>query len=490
MSVALAAQKLLYDADGLSDPYNNALYQAWVLDIDIDGLLAFQKNEASDSSIFSSDRIPTLVSEYLTLRYRKKPIPAPGTHPAVSPNKCLKLGLALSNLNGIDYGRRTLAGGEFIYSRFEDEYCRSLTLDDDNESIWEAIAQVAVASGAFPFAFRPENVQRERSEFSNPAIITADLGPDPLTFAYTDGGVFQNEPLGLAKNCVDQIDCHLNSDSRAYLFIAPDMKVSTADRSFNAKLANFRAMLSRLSRVIMYQSRFQDWICAEQVNEQIDLFNTRASQLQSLVSRGVLAPSAINALVPVLLNQFFPVQTDLENARNQLRIQFRAEYEQLINTPSAGKDGADAWIDAILVLEMAANLHEKDEMFIYTITADSRELAGAQLMGFLGFFDEKYRQHDYDIGRTKAQAALTGLTGQQKGPLPALRYGPLPIRPIDGKLAGAHITDAPLAKRKALRDRLRNRATTMLAEANVPLLVRKPVQWLYVDRKINEFLGL
>ncbi len=490
MSVALAAQKLLYDADALNDPYQNALYQAWVLDIDIDGLLNFQKDEPSDCSLFSSDLIENLSIRYLRSRYDGHPIAAPKTHPALSPQKTLRLGLALSNLNGIDYGRPTLTDGEFIYSRFQDEYCRTLTIEDDNEMTWAPIGEASVACGAFPFAFRAKDIQRMRAEFDDPYLSTADLGPDPLTFTYSDGGIFQNEPLGLAKNFVDDIDHHIDAGTRAYLFVSPDPKLSNTDRTFDAGMANFRKMLSKLALAILYQSRFQDWIRAEEVNTQIDLFNQRAEELRNAVANRRLTTATIEPLSAVLLQQFFSSEADLEDARQQLRTQFQAEYAGLVSTSGVGQAGADAWIDAILVLEMAADLHEKDEMYVYTVTASDQELAGAQMLAFLGFFDQDYRQHDYDIGRMKAQQWLTGSIAQQNGPLPLPRYTPQPIRPIDASLAGAKIADAPLEKRKALRDRLQNRVEIILKEANVPAIVRRPLACIYLNRKINEFLGL
>lgn len=490
MSVALAAQKLLYDADALSDPYQNALYQAWVLDIDIDALLTLQKDEPADCSIFSSDLIETLIKQYLSSRYASDAIPAPNTHPAIGPDQSLRLGLALSNLNGIDYSRKTLGGGEFIYSRFQDEYCRTLTLDDDNEVAWQSVQQAAVACSAFPFAFRCQDFQRMRSEFANEDLVSASLGPDPLTFTYTDGGVFQNEPLGLAKNFVDDIDNHLNSDRRAYLFVSPDPKLSTANRQFTAKLGNFHKMFSTLALAILYQSRFQDWIRAEEVNEQVHLFNARANEMHALMLSSVLTARAIEPVASIFLRQFFLVDADLQAARTQLRAQFGTEYMELVNTNGVGQEGADAWIDAILVFEMAADLHEKDEMYIYTVTADDQELAGAQLMAFLGFLDQDYRQHDYDVGRTKAQQLLTAAIAQENGPLSILRYTPQPVRPIDPKLAGIKITEAPLEKRKALRDRLRNRANLMLKESDLPIIMREPFELFYVNGKINDLLGL
>ncbi|MBI5186463.1 MAG: patatin-like phospholipase family protein [Nitrospinae bacterium] len=39
MTAVITAQKLLYEASALSDPYNNHLYKPWMQDVDIEGLL-------------------------------------------------------------------------------------------------------------------------------------------------------------------------------------------------------------------------------------------------------------------------------------------------------------------------------------------------------------------------------------------------------------------------------------------------------------------
>jgi hypothetical protein len=289
---------------------------------------------------------------------------------------------------------------------------------------------------------------------------------------------------------VDEIDNHLNSDTRAYLFVCPDPKMSTADRKFDAAVGNFRTMFSTLALAILCESRFQDWIRAEEVNKQVELFNARANQVHALLKNGRLTAQPVQAVASLLLQQLVPADADRLRAQAQLQTQFQAEYNELVNTSGVGQDGADAWIAAILVLELAADLHEKDEMYIYTVTASSHELAGAQLMAFLGFLDQEYRQHDYDIGRSKAQQLLTSSIGREKGPLPCLRYTPQPVRAINPALAGSKITDAPIEKRKALRDRLKNRADIILKEANLPVILREPLELFYVNGKISEFLGL
>ena len=42
-----------------------------------------------------------------------------------------------------------------------------------------------------------------------------------LPFAYTDGGVLQNQPLGMAKNLVDLNHHHQHQENRFYLFVSP-----------------------------------------------------------------------------------------------------------------------------------------------------------------------------------------------------------------------------------------------------------------------------
>jgi hypothetical protein len=143
-----------------------------------------------------------------------------------------------------------------------------------------------------------------------------------------------------------------------------------------------------------------------------------------------------------------------------------------------------------LALELAAGLHDKEEMYIYPITATVQELAGSPLMWFLGFFDQDYRDHDYDIGRLKAQAFLSDLTIPEGGPLSSLHYVPQPVRPLNPGLTGASIKQVPREKRIQLRDRLRDRAGLMLKEAGLSFFVRHSIQLLFLNEKINHFLGL
>jgi hypothetical protein len=93
----------------------------------------------------------------------------------------------------------------------------------------------------------------------------------------------------------------------------------------------------------------------------------------------------------------------VDEARARLRKQFTKESAALL---AISAETEKAWIDSILVLETAAELNFKDEMYIYGITATNQELAGGGMFAFEGFFDLILRQHDYNLGRQKARAFL------------------------------------------------------------------------------------
>lgn len=486
LSAALAVQKILYEASSLDDPYNNPLYNAWVTEVDIEDLLNLAPDESPSCSLFSSDLIESLTQKYLLSRYSSGTALPRQAHPAVLPDQTVRLGFALSNLCGIDYIRPTLSSGTFTYTRFQDQFTMTLGPSQDSQAPWGSIAQAAVACSAFPFAFRVQDLVRtldcyNSSPFFDPSCFG---GATSRSFTYTDGGLFQNQPLGLAKKLVDSIDQQLNSDRRAYLFIAPDPKTSTADDSFSASVGFFNRVAARVLLSVFDQARFEDWIEAEKLNDRIARFNSHAMSFHQLLKDGALTAGAIKHVLAPLARQL----SSPAAARTRLQGQFSTEYNQLVEL--CGVDAARGWIEVVLLLETAANLADKEEMYIYAITASQNELAGSPLMAFLGFFDREYRDHDYDVGRMKARTFLRNPASGQQGPLFPISYAPQPIRPLQCGLTGISIQQVSLEKRQHLCDRLRNRVGIMLKELGLSFLVRHAIQLVFLNGKINELLGL
>jgi len=486
MTAAIAAHRVLYLAGELAQPYDNVFYNAWVASVDIKGLLPLQPSESANQSVLSSNFVRSLAQRFLLGRYSETPAPPAISHPALNPAGLIRLGLALSNLNGVDFERPLLSGGTFNYTEFADQVTFALGKGSDTAQAWTPVMSAAVACGAFPFAFRPGDVSRDRKDYDSPFL--APWPASPRKFTYTDGGVFQNQPIGLAKNLVDFIDQHQNSDTRSYLFVSPqavDPKVS----GITEATANFRMMSGALLNAVYNQAGFRDWIEAESVNDAVQLLNRRASELLALFRTGAMQELAIQSVTSLLLSQFQLGTEAIQSARSQLRTQFAAEYADL--SGSKGAALADLWIDTVLLFELAADLHEKDEMYIYSVTAERKDLAGAGFSSFLGFLDRGFRDHDYDLGRQKAQSFLETVNQVSGGKLPKLIYTPKPIRSIQPTPPdGFSPKMIPEQNRKELANALSKAADNMLAQDGVSWVIRRGIETFYLNGKIKELLEL
>jgi len=508
MTAAMIAQRLLFDGPSMSQPYNNPLYNAWVQDVDIVGLLARGPGEDVTHSVFSSNLVIEISETYLTGRYATLPKPPAQGHPALPADGRIQLGLALSNLNGVDYARGTLSGGAFTYTGHEDQLVRPIDQQaDDRGDFWEIVRAAAVACGAFPIAFRAQDLLRNIADYPSPFLVSSIWGgASSRYFTYTDGGVFQNQPLGMAKNLVEnQPDGHLTADQRGYIFIAPQPKTSQslayttdanadAAKALGSANADYKVVVEGLAGAAIGQSEFQDWITAEGVNDRLRLLDQRADELQTLFLSGALTAAQTSPVSEALLKSFFGVQgpmprpapAALQAARNQLRTQYQSEYAAF----GANATVADAWLDAVLVLELAANLHEKEEMLIYDFVADTALLASNGLEAFEGFFDVQYRKHDYDYGRSVAQTQLAKYQAQPGSIFAGLHWTPQPIDPIDPSLNDFDMSKVNPAKRQQVYKQIRDAADALFGELGVNAVVRKALMLFYVQGKIKKMLAL
>ena len=261
MTAGILAQKLLCDGESLSGAYTNPLYASWVQEVDIEKLLA-KDREKYKFSLLSSEVVESIAKRFIVndLDIEKFHPDIDKFHPAVA--KEIYIGIAMSNLNGWDYSvkpHNVDGNGEFTYTRYKDRFvCR---LFKDNQTIklseisllhkedvgggdidewvtmhptnWEKLRECSLSSGAFPFAFEAKKITRcpGKGEFS---------GREGNTYTYTDGGVFENEPLGLAKKLAEWLDkkasltggdantadenIKYDASSRVYLYVAPGHK--------------------------------------------------------------------------------------------------------------------------------------------------------------------------------------------------------------------------------------------------------------------------
>ena len=493
MTATIAAQKLMYEAGALDGAFTNAFYQPWVAEIGIERLLKSAGTASDNMSIFSSAAVVEISEKFLTARYGG-PAPAPpDRHPALDARN-LKLGLALTNLNGLDYATTLLPTGSLAYTKFKDQLIREFDVAQpavhDNKTVWDALRNTAVSCGAFPLAFKVVEVARHPDEFLADPPVTPIA--DPQNFAYTDGGVFQNEPLSLAKLLVDKIDGHQEQANRFYLFVAPDLRKPAANSTFNAKNATLLKTTKQLVGAVFNQGRFPDLLNAQELNREVALLNTRALQLRTMLNAKDPATlrlaSSMQATADVLLPALFsgePAKA-LPDARKRLARQFAAEYDSMEPLTR------DTWIDSILTLERAADLGATDEMTIYSIIAADTELASTGLEAFAGFFDRRCREHDYLVGRRKAQAFLQGkdIFGLAGGLNCAFEAVPVP----DAKLDGLKLGDMDDSVRMEVRERLVDRADELMKEAGINWFIVGPVvrgcMDIVIRQKLNEVLEL
>jgi hypothetical protein len=391
----------------------------------------------------------------------------------------LRVGVALTNLNGVAYGYAVKPGGKFVYIDYGDQLTRRvIAADCDTQDFWEPLRQAAVACGAFPAAFRPQDVQRSAKREPDD-YCAENLEPwahDPATFTYSDGGILQNQPLGMAKNLVDLIDSHLDQQNRFYLFVSPHAKDPDANDAFRAANADYFHLVLRLLEVIMGQSGFQDWITAKGVNQRIALLDARADGLKDAILAGRIDLPCLATTAQSLLTLLFPdgkhtpLGATAPETLDQARTRIAAQYQEEMNSLGGVPGRPEAFRDAALAFESAAGLGARDYMTIYGVTATESELAGARLQAFLGFFDQRFRDHDYDVGRMHARQVLTDPALSGPNALGPIRYTGSDIRPIDSRLDGLRLSQVPSKDLQAFKAGMRKRLNQMLREIWGPTL--------------------
>jgi hypothetical protein len=427
MTAAIVSQRLMYDGESLEGEFTNSLYQAWVERISLMELVKMRRSEKKWHSLFSSDLVDSIGKDMLVKSLKKK---GSGPHAAVEQihgvAQTIRVGLALTNLNGIDYMIPILGSDEggFNYTSSVDQKLFEVAADGQtNSTLWEQMCHTAVGSGAFPAAFRPKGIQRSVDEFGDRLPADPHLwiqgksfvdwpGQSPTEFAFSDGGVLQNQPLGIAKNLVDAAvadregrlgsAAHCDASDRLYVFVTPHSVKSSA-QNLQAQKITIWNELKQLVNVYLRQAMFHDWIIAEGVNQNINVLDTRASQLADAIAQGEVDFESLGKASGDLNAMLMPNREQTRLSR--LREQYSVEYQRVADT--AGLQAAQAFVSALATLEAAAFLENRDKMRIVAVTANAqKELAGSGLAAFVGFFKKSFRQHDYWVGRLKTRAYL------------------------------------------------------------------------------------
>ncbi|MEX0322991.1 MAG: patatin-like phospholipase family protein [Puniceicoccaceae bacterium] len=528
MTAGLVAQKLLYDAPALEDPNTNVGYDAWVKSVDISGLLEPVEGDNPRTSILSTGFVKSIADRLILSRYQQ-PAPAKKRHPA-SGDK-IRLGLAMANMNGVDYARNVfeathagLEDGQFIETRHQDRVTAILDEASDTLPVWQRITVAARGCGAFPFAFSPIILHRSWDEADykgRGAIDFSSSFPSGL-FSFMDGGTFNNYPLGMARELAKAEDLGpLDYSRRFYFFISPYKKSSTADYDFDASSdkVSIKDCAARMVGAIFNQARFQDWLFTDKYNKEIALLDKRAKDLVSYVD---LAPDSevqnLADTAKTLCNGIFTTSRDgslefgepdeieskkidtsetLEAALERLEEQYKEDYPGFDELPQVKKD---AWLYSIALLEKAADLNDRDIMRVYTITASADELASEEMISFLGFLDKRFREYDYLRGRLNGRRMINHILDARADGNRMNNHLPLNIDHLDTteldkklkdmNLSGATIGDVDVQVRQKLYSRLKNRYYLYARNIGINRILRWAAFNFYLRGKLRDFLKL
>ncbi len=246
MTLGLVADQMYRGNSKIEADSLNSLYKAWVNDIDIRRLLPkSRKDLVKDPYVFDSTVLDSIANRLILNKPKKsenKPV-------NFAPNSLI-IAMTLSNMNGLDYKidfQQSLI--KRIFFNTDTRYFRilksgSVYLTDptgtdivsDVSVSWKDIINSAIASGSFPFAFKPREIIRYKKEYNeiNVPLTLKSYGMAP--YSYVDGGFFNNNPISLALNLARSVDNKREKKKfkRLFLYISPDEKLYK-DNSFSEK---------------------------------------------------------------------------------------------------------------------------------------------------------------------------------------------------------------------------------------------------------------
>jgi len=458
MTAAVTARVLYDDAARVDE-----LHRAWVRDISFMRLIEGEP----EASLLSSRSIWSLAREVIE---RAPAVPSP--HPASPP--LLRMAFALSNLNGVRF--------QLGYANAPDGFDTTIFSDwivfqarpgarSGGAPDWQAVARAAVASGAFPFAFAPVRLERRLADYRRSEIYR-DAGT--RTFTYVDGGMFNNEPVGLAREMVGQLEVEdpaIIGDRRYYVLIDPYVAPAAPEVDLPDPLGA-RLVLDRLVSAVLGESSKRDWIRALRTNSRLEWQDGLIAALAEVVAA---IPSSDGAAIAgrlgVVAAKIGAVKGEYDHAGvlaqpEAARRHLEANIGRLGPMLSAGSTAldrirddpakTDLFLTLAYVLENVAGLRKKVEMKLHLIAPAHGSLAGDFLGNFGGFFDERWREHDWRRGRADARVVIEQLTKE----CPSLAYVPaaeaayVPAGDFSHVGPGDIPADAPPILRRRLADQL------------------------------------
>ena len=430
---------------------------AWLEGVDFTRLM--RNIEMRTASLFDRGAIDELVPELLSW---------PSDH-AANPmllGERVLLGMTLLNFNGVPIRTSNTPGlsANVSTTMFRDQrvFCfdfaepgtaplarwRHIARDRIGDAdAWREMGATAVASGAFPIAFEPVVLQRYREEYG--ALWPDELSDrDEFPFTYGDGGTFNHQPLREAMHLISVQDAHETPSSFERVLVLVDPNLSGSKHAFGLKFhlpymvnggmspfgrhdavpsdpaAHLVAITNRFGVLARHQGMYEDFVAAAKVNARLGWRSELRAVVSELVSQLSLNGSAagladmVESRLACLLQSGHALSASSTEHGAPDAIA-RVAFEQTgAQTPIDQLNATDRLAFGLMALvDHVANLHGKEQVRVIMVgptryqPADGSppvpiKLAGDFFVNFGGFFDPRFRVHDFDAGRALAASAL------------------------------------------------------------------------------------
>lgn len=443
MTAALFAKALACD-----DPAATAaIHEAWVEQIDISKLAPPNTTTFNQLSVLMPDVVENIARATL--------IPPLANAPWTYATPRLGLAFTGTNLGGFPLAMRyDNRDGAMTFDNHADAFFLATNKSDPADvaaATWASIKQAAITSGAFPAAFPPRIVSRRDSDrpYAEFEYLQFPEGTAfPLAMTFCDGGVFDNEPIGLARKLVEGCRDYRRPGSE-YRYVVIDHDLSRNAWQPCSPPTNIGDALGAVAGAIMEQGASKDYLRAQKINDHANSQRVAAvGQLRPMIDAAnaagnnqiqPLADRLTRTLEEAIAIHFFsqsdqPTADEIaqEVARQRGRVSISPDY-------AASLGGLDArarsvMIDAIVISEATAGLLDKGLLDINIVapptpvSPNELVLAGAFLWNFGGFFERSWRQHDFDCGRRDARQTLTADMEFSYPADPDANYVPLPVQ--------------------------------------------------------------
>jgi predicted acylesterase/phospholipase RssA len=350
--------------------------------------------------------------------------PASDDAPSKAAAGTIRVGFTLANLYGVPYDRQYRFLNEpdrtFGTRVYTDDIRFALTKKSAaGTPVWAEVADAAVASASFPFAFPPRPIGRSPADYPGARL---SVGPDgKVDMWYLDGGLFDNAPLGLAKDLVE-LDAGHRGEDRRYLFVEPALETAgPGHHGFEGPPHTLGGMASALARAVLGQGAARDWQTANRINTRLEILRALVERLPDLAP-DLADPGdfALGRYIGELAEHVaemriaeggVPASGSDDPAGEYLDTEIdRIDADPAYATALAHTDSRPArarLAKLVFVLEAAAGLQDKDVLPLYLVAPEGGQaLAGDFLGHFGGFFHREWRANDFRAGRRDTRRVI------------------------------------------------------------------------------------